>query len=80
MFIEEDEFDTESVDNAENDDEEVLISELESIADVVDGGRDLDDLDESLMDDELEGDMPIEQEKVDESVLEEVTDGTGKKP
>jgi len=81
MFIEDDEFEAESVDDIENEDEDALTSELESIADVVDGGRDLDALDDSLMDDdEPEGDMPIEQEEVDEGVLEEVTDGIGKKP
>lgn len=82
MFIEDDEFEAESVDEAENEDEDALTSELESIADAVDGGRDPDGIDDDslMIDDEPEGDMPIAQEEVDEDVLEEVADGTGKKP
>lgn len=64
----------------EDDDDDALTAELESIADIVDeGAPELPD--ESLgADEEPEGDIPIEQEKVDEDVLAEVTDSTGKKP
>jgi len=79
MFIEDDEAGS----GAENDDEDALTVELESIADAVHGTEDRagDVLDDDLiMDDEPEGDAPIEQEEVGEDALEEVADGTGKKP
>ena len=79
MFIEDDEAGS----GAGNDDEDALTVELESIADAVHGTEDRagDVLDDDLiMDDEPEGDAPIEQEEVGEDVLEEVADGTGKKP
>ncbi|HBU98392.1 ParB/RepB/Spo0J family partition protein [Thalassospira lucentensis] len=79
MFIEDDEAGS----GAENDDEDALTVELESIADAVHGTEDRagDVLDDDLiMDDEPEGDAPIEQEEVGEDALEGVADGTGKKP
>tara|TARA_E500000318_G_scaffold5849_2_gene5979 strand:- start:185 stop:721 length:537 start_codon:yes stop_codon:yes gene_type:complete len=75
MFIEDDEAGS----LAENDDEDVLTAELESIADAAHGTENVlgDDL---ITDDAPEGDAPIEREEVGEDALEEVADGTGKKP
>ncbi|WP_417827383.1 ParB/RepB/Spo0J family partition protein [Thalassospira sp.] len=68
MFIEEDE------------DEDALTAELESIADIVDEGAPAVPVDSPAVDGEPEGDIPIAQDQVDEDVLAEVAESTGKKP
>ncbi|MBO9506833.1 ParB/RepB/Spo0J family partition protein [Thalassospira sp. A3_1] len=68
------EFDSMFIDDENDSDGDLLTDELESIADATDIVFDVDEDAESAFSDELEGDMPIEQDEVGEEALETLSD------